>query len=169
MLVDTGAAVTLLRMDMWEQVVAWDSTPLEPCPTLKIIGAGGEPLTVHGRAHLTFELGPVSFPVEAIVVHPLTSPAILGLDFLLQQQATIDLPNQTLHLKERGCDIALQQPALLGDGPREFPVQVAATVEVPPRSALLVKGTAAGAGVGLWLLEETPKKELPVAVARAWN
>ena len=74
--------------------------------------------------------------------------------------------DRTLHLKERGCDIPLQQPALLGDGPREFPVQVAATVEVPPRSALLVKGTTAGAGVGLWLLEETPKKELPIAVAQ---
>ena len=30
----------------------------------------------------------------------------------------------------------------------------------------MVKGTTAGAGVGLWLLEETPKKELPVAVAQ---
>ena len=166
MLVDTGAAVTLLRVDVWQQVVGRDPTQLEPCPTLRILGAGGEPLTVHGRAHLKLTLGAVSLPVQVVVVHPLTSPAILGLDFLLQEQATVNLSTRSLHLKERGCDIPLQHPALPSDGPMEYAVAVAATVEVPPRSMMLVEGTAEGVAEGLWLLEETAAKELPVAVAR---
>ena len=47
----------------------------------------------------------------------------------------------------------------------ECAVAVAATVEVPPQSTMLVESTAEGVAGGLWLLEETAAKELPVALA----
>ena len=57
LLVDTGAAVTLLRLDAWEQVVAQGPISLEPWPTVRLLSAGGMPLTVHGRAKVILGLG----------------------------------------------------------------------------------------------------------------
>ena len=110
MLIDTEAAATLLRLDVWEQIVAHNQLPLEPCPSLRLLGAGGQPLTVHGHCKITLGLGSNTFVVDAVVVNPLTSQAILGLNFLVEQRATIDLPNRTLRLGERWCNIPLEDP-----------------------------------------------------------
>ena len=106
MLVDTGAAATLLRLDVWEQIVTCNPLPLEPCPSMRLLGAGGEPLTVHGRSHITLGIGSNFFVVDAVVVNPLTSQAILGLNFVVEQRATIDQPNRILHL-ERAVVLSL--------------------------------------------------------------
>ena len=106
MLVDTGAAATLLRLDVWEQIVTCNPLPLEPCPSMRLLGAGGEPLTVHGRSHITLGIGSNLFVVDAVVVNPLTSQAILGLNFVVEQRATIDQPNRILHL-ERAVVLSL--------------------------------------------------------------
>ena len=166
MLVDTGSAATLLRLDVWEQIVTRNPLPLTPCPSLRLLGAGGEPLTVHGRSQITLGLGSNTFVVDAVVVNPLTSQAILGLDFLVEQRATIDLPNRTLRLGERGCNIPLEYPSSSSGLATTLPVCSTATVDVPPRSSMIITGSVAGTHEGLWLLEEAPRKQLPVAVAR---
>ena len=65
MLVDTGAAATLLQLDVWEQQL-----PLEPCPSLRLLGAGGEPLTVRCHCKITLGLGSNTFVIDAVVVNP---------------------------------------------------------------------------------------------------
>ena len=164
-LLDTGAAVTLLRLDTWERVMGRDHVTLEPWQSATLLSAGRTPLTVHGRAHITLGLGTGNFEVEVLVASPLTSPTILGLDFLLQQQATIDLASQTLRLAERGQSIPLEDP---GTGTRtpEFPISCATTVEIPPRSSMQITGSTTTPLEGVWLLEEAPGKRLRVAVAR---
>ena len=166
LLVDTGAAVTLLRLDTWEQVAAKDPVALELWPAVRLLSAGGVPLTVHGCARITLGLGAESFQVEVVVASPLTLQAILGLNFLLQQQATINLASKTLHLAEKGCNIPLQDPAALTDTAVELPVCCAVTVEVPPRSSMQIVGTIPRPVGELWLLEEATTRRLPVAVAQ---
>ena len=75
-LLDTGAAVTLLRLDTWERVMGREHVTLEPWQSATLLSAGGTPLTVHGRAHITLGLGTGNFEVEVLVASPLTSPAI---------------------------------------------------------------------------------------------
>ena len=73
------------------------------------------------------------------MVSPLTSEAILGLDFLQEQQASIDLAAMTLSLKGGGRVLPLRDPAYVPPPPRahtEVPVRAMRTVEVPPRSEL---------------------------------
>ena len=154
MLVDTGSAVSLLRLDVWKRIMAGS---LAPCPTLRLLGAGGEPLSVHGRAYTTLLLGTKSFPLNMVVVDPLTSPAILGLDFLMDQQATISFSDRTLQLKEEGCKFALEEPPTHGGPATKLTVRSAATVEVPARRSMHIQGTVTGAKEGLWLLEEAAK------------
>ena len=167
LLLDTGAAVTLLRADTWSQVATKTEQGLQPWSMARLVSAGGTPLTVHGCARVDLMFGPEKFVTEIVVVSPLTSEAILGLDFLMEQQASIDLTSKTLHLRERGCNIPLQDPTKPLETTDMFPVHAAMTVEVPPRSTLQVAGSIPNTVGGAWLLEEATNKHLPFVVARA--
>ena len=107
------------------------------------------------------------FVADVVVVSPLTSEAILGLDFLRQQQASIDLGCQTLRLRESGYDIPLQSPTPLCACSVEQCVRVENTVEVPPRSMLDISAYLEATVDGVWLVDEATSKALQVAVARA--
>ena len=49
LLLDTGAAVTLLRADTWSQVATKTQQGLQPWSMARLVSAGGTPLTVQGR------------------------------------------------------------------------------------------------------------------------
>ena len=106
LLLDTGAAVTLLRRDVWMRTAA-QSSDLKPWSGATLVSAGGTRLTIHGCACATLGLGGQEFQTEFVVVSPLTSEAILGIDFLQVQRAVIDLGCRMLHLRESGCDVSL--------------------------------------------------------------
>ena len=94
LLLDTGAAVTLLRQDVLARV----STPppeLRPWTGATLVSAGGVPLEILGCSCLSLTMGGHTFQTEFVVVSPLTSDAILGIDFL---QALIDLDQGVLRL-----------------------------------------------------------------------
>ena len=99
-----------------------------------------------------------------MVVSPLTSEAILGIDFL---QATIDLGRGKLLLRESGCDIQQNVPTPPQTPITEQQVCVSSTVEVPPHCIMEVQAYVNRDDGGVWLVEEAVEKELEVAVARA--
>jgi hypothetical protein len=167
LLLDTGAVVTLLREDAWLRVTANYPQALRPWSDVSLISAGGTALTIHGCASVELELRGKKYATEIVVVSPLTSEGILGLDFLRGQNAVIDLAGKKLHLKEDGSDIPLGDPKPLRDHPTELQVRATRTVEVPPRSFVNVTGHLAAAVNGVWIMEETTSKHLPFAVARA--
>ncbi len=166
LLLDTGAAVTLLREDTWARVVAKSPQELRPWSALKLVSAGGTPLTIHGSARVELELEGEKFTTPIVVVSPLTSEAILGLDFLQGQQASIDLASKKLRLKGGKCDLPFRDPTSL-QGPSEIAVWAVRTVEVPPRSVLEVMASFETPVEGVWLLQEAKRKRLPAAVACA--
>ena len=83
--------MTLLREDTWARITAKKPQELKPWSMLKLISTGGAPLTIHGSARVELELGEEKFATEIVEVSPLTTEAILGLDFLSQHRASIDL------------------------------------------------------------------------------
>lgn len=89
LLVDTGAAVTISD-DIWERVNA-TKAKLEPWTGQCLVGVGGLPLHVRGHTRVDLNLTGEHFDVEVVVVSPLSTKALLGLDFLLQNEATNDL------------------------------------------------------------------------------
>ena len=167
LLLDTGAAVTLLREDAWSRMTSKKPQKLELWSTMTLVSAAGAPLTIHGCACIELMLGGKPFLTEIVVVSPLTSEAILGLDFLQGQQASIDLSSKRLHLKESGCEVSLRDSALAPEPRKKQLVRAVQTVEVPPRSILEVMACLEVGGGGVWLLEEPEGKSLPVIVARA--
>ena len=99
-LVDTGAAVTLLRKDTWDRVCGVSATPdLSPCPALGLVGVDGTALHIHGSAAIEIHLCGTRVLTDVVVVSPLTSEGILGLDFLRRQKASIDFSTERVRLR----------------------------------------------------------------------
>ena len=93
----------------------------------------------NGSARVELDLEGEKFTTEIVVVSHLTSEAILGLDFLQGQQASIDLATKTLSLKGGGCALPLRDPTYTlppARGNTEVTVWAVGTIEVPPRKEL---------------------------------
>ena len=136
LLVDTGAAVTLLRKDAWNRVsqAAANEPSLSPCPALGLVGVDGTPLQTYGSAPVVLELNGKKLPVD-VVVSPLTSEGILGLDFLQRQKATIDLEFEQIRLQVPGITIPLRTSA---PSSRRVGVRAVSNLDVPARTELEV-------------------------------
>ena len=167
-LLDTGAAVTLLRKDTWDQANFDNKLTLLPYSTVQLVGVDGSPLTVHGRATVKLYLEGVSTTTDIVVVSPLTTEAILGLDFLQEHQARIDLPNRRVYLADQRMYLPLQSP-VCAPAPRDkISVCTVERFEIPPWSEKKIMATVQQAGAqGVWLLEESNNKCCSTSVARA--
>ena len=89
-----------------------------------------------------------------VVVSPLTSEAILGIDFLQAQQAMIDLGRGTLQLRQSGCDILLDAPTHTKSSIDTQQVCMSSTVEIPPRIVMTVCARFEKPVDGVWLVED---------------
>ena len=159
--------MTLLREDTWARVTANHPQKLEAWSEMDLVSAGGSPLTIHGSARVALELEGEQLVIDVVVVSPLTTEAILGLDFLKEQRASIDLAQEKLYLAKQRCTVPLIEPSpRLADN--RVKVRMIATVQIPPCSELEVMACLEEpVEQGTWLLEEVAGKRAPTAVARA--
>ena len=134
-LVDTGAAVTLFRKDTWDGVSGVSATPdLSPCLALRLVGVDGTALHTHGSAAIELDLCGRRILMVVVVVSPLTSVGILGLDFLRRQKAFIDLSTERVRL--RGSDVTFPVHTKYSSFPavRRVAVRAARNLEMPART-----------------------------------
>ena len=165
-LLDTGAAVTLLRSDAWARVFAHQPQQLKDWSQLRLVGADGSPLTIHGSARVSVELEGELRQMDVVVVSPLTTEAILGLDFLTENGAQIDLASRTLQFSD-GPTVSLHELSSTLSS-QKVKVRVEKTTRIPPRSELEIMACLdEKVGHGTWLLEQLSDKMIPAVVARA--
>ena len=98
LLLDTGAAVSLIREDAWLHGKDNKSGELQPWTQHNLVSVDSSPLHIHGYTTATVELGGAELQVGMVVVSPLTTEAILGLDFLSKHRANIDLRKEEVRL-----------------------------------------------------------------------
>ena len=98
---DTGAAVTLLHKDVWDRVAAVRNVPLEPWPGQRLVGVEGTSLQVYGMAQVEFQLADEVFQHHVLVVGGLSAEVILGLDFMEENNCTIELGKKMLYFLDR--------------------------------------------------------------------
>ena len=94
--------MTLLREDLWTRIMANNPIHLKQWSRLNLVSAGGTSLNIRGSANVELELKGETFTTEVVEVSPLTCEGILGLDFLQDQQGTVDLGTKKLLLCKRG-------------------------------------------------------------------
>ena len=166
-LVDTGAATTVLSKCMWDRAKG-QRTQLQSVANRKLVGVQGAPLQLHGIARIQLELPPETFSVSVVVADTPTADVILGRDFLRSERCTIEMGSvsDTLHVKARGQSVAITH-----DPSHTTPslnVVMQESITVPPYSEVEVMGgIPAVAAQKPWLVEGKQTKRCAVMVARA--
>ena len=168
-LVDTGAAATVLSKEVWNRVRA-DGAELEPVAAgVGLVGVQGSPLQHHGSAQVQLQLEGETFPVKVIVADSLMSDVILGRDFLKTHQCTVELSKNkdVLHFKELGMVITLNDSV---DNPEisSLNVVLESTLQVPPHSEIETVGRVPQAASNkTWMVESSKQGRCACMVARA--
>ena len=113
-MIDTGAAVSLIREDVWSKISGGVVTHLSPWTGCQLVGAEGSRIQIKGVTTLVFSIAGQKVKGDFLVTNRLSSEAILGLDFLEQNQCIINAEQHTVHL--RGVAVAIgtsnrQKPA----------------------------------------------------------
>ena len=80
-LLDTGSALTILRRNVWERC-RLSTQQLQPWNRKKLVGAGGAFLHVYGWTTIEIDVKGEKFSQSVVIVDPLATEAILGLDVL---------------------------------------------------------------------------------------
>ena len=108
-LVDTGAAATILSKKLWNRTGC--KTPLTSSDGQKLVSVQGIPLHLHGGTQIELQLKDELFSVRVMVADTLTTgvDVILGRDFLRDHRCTIEMGEKrdTLHFKDRSISFIL--------------------------------------------------------------
>ena len=142
-LIDTGASVILVREDLWKQTQSAVHTQLIPWMGCRLKGVDGSSLHVLGQVAVELQFGKKHFPTDVVVAETLSAEAILGLDFLVQMHAVIDLVKQKIVLPEDGGELSLEKGGSPVTTPC-FPVCIPEGIEVPTTSEIEVMATVIG-------------------------
>ena len=110
-LLNTGAAVTVLNNSMWDRSKKHDAQ-LRCIVDWRLVGVQGTPLRLHGSAIIQLELPLETFNVTAVVADTPAADVILGWDFLHHHNCTIEMKvsSDILHIKSRSQSIENQSP-----------------------------------------------------------
>lgn len=164
MVIDTGAAVTLLRKEFWLKT----NTTLNSWKGPDLVGANGTPITVCGTAAVVFKIGSCSFSMEAVVSDVLTADAILGLDFLEEHKCTIAAGRKLFTLRDGEVSVPLDSSNKKHDQITTEVIHLSQTVSIPALSEVEVmahcKTSVSG---GSWLVENSLGNKGSIVVARA--
>ena len=172
---DTGAAVSLIREDVWTRITktAGVSLPeLREWRGKRLVGVNGSPLSVRGFGKFQVFLGDRHLPAEVtlIITSDLTvQEAILGLDFVETYKCVIDCGRKTLSFPLESSSVNIQcgqsdAAAMLGEA---IGLVMMENVAVPPASEMEVLVKYERASVqGTWIVESDTSNRPGVIVAR---
>ena len=166
-LVDTGAAITVLSKCTWDRVKE-EGAQLGSISGRRLVGVQGTPISLHDRARILLGVSSEKFEVAAIVADTPTADVILGRDFLRTQQCMIEMTKDgdVLHVQSRGQSISLAQDLTQPPIPR-LNVVLQESVVVPPCSEMEVLcRTPDTASQKPWVVEGQ-RDRCAVMVARA--
>ena len=164
-ILDTGAAVTLLRKDTWDHARP-RAAELETWKEPKLISVDGSPLHIHGHAEVKLNLGDMEFSHHVVIAKDLSSEAFLGLDFLEAQGCTINTRHCTVTFEDTGETLELNC-AKTTHKKNSSPVSLIEIIWIPAWSELEVMAQVENKNLHQeMLLEPTNVNRIPVRVAR---
>ena len=103
-MIDTGAAISLIREDVWRRVTGGQPV-LSAWTGCQLVGAEGSRIEVKGVTTLSFSIAGQRVEGNFLVTNRLSSEAILGLDFLEQNKCIINAEQHTVHLRGKAVTI----------------------------------------------------------------
>ena len=132
-IVDTGAAVSLLRSDIWDSLISARNTKMDPLNGQQLIGVDGSPLHIQGCVQVSLKIAEVNFNGNFIVVDNLKAE---GLDFLKEHLCNIDIPSNCISFLQKKIKVPLQNKSTTN----QISAQLVQTVHIPPQCEKEVLG-----------------------------
>ena len=168
LLVDTGAAATLINRTVWDRICQRNGDlQLEKVTGKRLVGVQGSPLQILGSSQVKISLSREEFESSVLVVDCLTTEVILGRDFLSRYKCTVDVGENLIHFKEKGVTMCLDCPPG-GQQIARISVTLGTTLSVPPQSEIEVMATVSKSAVnGMWMIEGCHEEKLSVLIARS--
>ena len=174
LLVDTGAAVSLLSADAWNKVSSTEHPiVLQQWTRQRLVGVNGTPLCVKGCIHTSVSIRGTQFEAKFVVSSDLWVDGILGLDFIEQHDCVIDIVKKVLNFRSQNLLIGLQHTGKVQEcQTARLTVGLITTqkVLVPPESEMEIMVRASDGGNTVedeWIVESNLSMSHGVAVARA--
>ena len=167
-LVDTGAALSVLNKAMWDKT-GGKGSDLKGAAGKKLVGVQGKPLQLFGTANIQVELASEKFPVNVMVAEVPTTDLILGRDFLRYHGCVIEMGEtvDVLHVKSRGLKLPISKDISLSRSP-SLSVVLHEPVKVPPYSEMEVMGSVPAAATNkTWVVQGMQPGRSGVMIARA--
>ena len=113
-LLDSGASCSVISKPHVYRTV------IEPIHTVRLVNADGGDITPRGVAIMTIGLGKFSAKHKFVVVDHLSTPVILGCDFLMRHGYVLDFQQCTYHRSQNPEEVLQLQPAW-GHPPHTMP------------------------------------------------
>jgi len=104
-MVDTEAAVSLIREDIWEKLTPKGDVKLKAW-NKNLVGVEGSPLSVLGATKLDITSAGTVVSGDFLAAKALSAEAIMGLDLLESQGCVINTGQSVIHLKEKPSHLA---------------------------------------------------------------
>eukprot|EP00731_Ephydatia_muelleri_P039166 Em1164g1a len=166
--IDTGAAVSLVRRDVWEQIVKGDCTlVLEQWAGRRLVAVNGAPLSVSGCKKVDIFLNGMPFKVMCVVTDDIMVEAILGLDFVNAHNGIIDCGSKRLTFPSRNISVPLQmQSCPLQQNPIGLIVKEKIVIPAASEVELMVD-LATPVAKGTWVVTGNTSARHGVMVAHA--
>ena len=97
-LIDTGSAITAINQELWDKIKTISSSKIQQSLFTDVQTASGETVTVLGASDMNFNLGNSKYTFKTHVVPKLNYAAIIGKDFLQQNDCVIDFKSGYLKI-----------------------------------------------------------------------
>ena len=168
LLLDTGAAVSLLRKDKWDLMASADA-PLNPWEGPRLTGVEGSPLTVFGCSPIWIRLNGEVFQWTMLIVDHLTTEGILGLDFLEANSCAVNMANRCIHFPDRKLSFPLYAISSTANQ-SVLPIRVVLpeTIQIPAMSQLEIIGVPQEPVIGgSWIFDRPAKESGTTAISAA--
>ena len=150
-ILDSGPSVSIISLKVFNQSGLWRYCPTQQSDILSLKGIGQKLVPVLGQVSIAVEIGNKTFPIILHVVQELISPMFLGLDFLTRHSVVMDFKTRTVLLHEGEVSVPMGQNesntsyrqkqtlnSVETQPVQEFPVRTRSTVNLPPRSEIII-------------------------------
>ena len=165
-MVDTGAAVSLIREDMWAQLTPMGDIKLETW-NKNLVRVEGSPLSVLRATTLDVTLAGTVVSGDFLVAKALSAEAIMGLDFLEGQGCVINTGQGVIHMKGKAIPLSRETKAHVSN----VSIKASERLHIPAYSGIETLAQIPFEGevdpAVNWIVEPLLSDDMPALVANA--
>lgn len=137
-LVDTGAAFSIIREEVWLRLKPAGQRELQKTSTVpRIVNASGDVIHIKGRSEISVEIAGCVYVHSMLVVQQLSQPCLLGADFLRKHKLDVLMSNNTIRLPG-GPEVPIT--CVTPENPVASVVTLVENTVIPGESEVIVRG-----------------------------